>query len=393
MKKTCVLIGIGIVLASGIIMYGGQDKVAYEAVCSDSMEQTVQNYKMDNLDTVKVASINADHDEPTSQNGVTEEGHVEGLHLDAAESESDPELSLEADPIPEPKMEGKPAEEKESETDAPLEGQIVRHPSSKPEAQGLTMEDFRKLFIDEKINLVKNPVTQEAFEAIFLHMSARNLFTYSIDYEGLGFEEVTAEENLEAITGAFDVVFNRYPEYMSFTNRIAYQVEGDRDSATLTLILSSDTRMDQDSLARYRERFFLETVEIVEKLTDEGRLYPGQPDWEKALVLFDWVVQNTEYDNELHAESYTGYSVYANRLAVCQGYTAAYNALCKAAGVQVEGVGGLANGEEHIWTRALFAGQDVYIDATWGDSYVNSDESNYDFFVVDGETLAATHAW
>ena len=213
---------------------------------------------------------------------------------------------------------------------------------------------------------MKNPATQEAFEAIFLHMSARNLFTYSIYYEGMGFEEVTAEENLEAITQAFDVVFNRYPEYMSFTNRIAYQIEGDRDSATLTLVLSSDTRMGEDALALYRERFFLQTIEIVEGLTDEGLLYPGQADWEKALVLFDWVVQNTEYDNELHAESYTGYSVYVNQVAVCQGYTAAYNALCKVAGVRVEGVGGLANGEEHIWTRALFAGRDVYIDATLG---------------------------
>ena len=110
-------------------------------------------------------------------------------------------------------------------------------------------------------------------------------------------------------------------------------------------------------------------------------------------MLFDWVVQNTEYDNDFNAESYTGYGVYANGLGVCQGYTAAYNALCKCAGLRVEGIGGVADGIDHIWTRALFAGEDVYIDVTWGDSYVNSDASNYDYFLVDGDTLAMTHTW
>lgn len=33
--------------------------------------------------------------------------------------------------------------------------------------------------------------------------------------------------------------------------------------------------------------------------------------------------------------------------AVCQGYTALYNILCKIVGIEVQGVPGIVNGEEH----------------------------------------------
>ena len=99
MKKTFAMIGIGVVLASGIAAYGLQDEPYDDGACLEVHEQAEQNHNLDDLDTVKVASINTDHDEPTSQNGEAEQGDVGGLHLDAAESESDPEPCSEADPI------------------------------------------------------------------------------------------------------------------------------------------------------------------------------------------------------------------------------------------------------------------------------------------------------
>ena len=174
---------------------------------------------------------------------------------------------------------------------------------------------------------------------------------------------------------------------------MTYRAKGNGDTVTLTVTLESDTGMDAETLIRNREAFFVTTSEIVGELEDLDLLYAGQSDREKALVLFDWVVQHTEYDYNFAAESYTGYGVYKNGLGVCQGYTAAYNALCKYAGLSVEGVGGLADGGDHIWTRALFAGENIFIDATWGDSYVNSEKVNYDYFLVDGATLAASHTW
>jgi len=402
LKKTLMLIGTGFVIASAIITYGLQVKKMDETVNVVKYEQTEPAVNLDELDTynVKSKSINrieeANQEEKNEQNDgdeeliaapVEENDPIENIETEAAEEseiESQPEMEAASEEI-------EPADEIES--DAIVEAVETEIASENQGIQAVSMDDFQALFLKDQIHLVKHPKTQEDFEAILLHMSARNAFTYSIAYDEMGFEEVTEKEHLEEILKAFDHVFNRYPEYMSFTNRLSYEVKGDHQGATLTLTLSSDTNMDEKSLALYRESFFKETVEIVNELQAQGLLFDKQSDRDKALVLFDWMVQNTEYDDDLHAESYTGYGVYANQLAVCQGYTAAYNALCKVAGLQVEGVGGIAKGEEHIWTRALFAGDDMYIDATWGDSYMNSDKSNYDFFMVNGKSLSVTHSW
>ncbi|WP_352419482.1 hypothetical protein [Proteiniborus sp.] len=54
-----------------------------------------------------------------------------------------------------------------------------------------------------------------------------------------------------------------------------------------------------------------------------------------------------KYDRSYSPESFTGYGAAINKEAVCQGYTALYNILCKIVGIEVQGVPGIVNGEEH----------------------------------------------
>ncbi len=398
-KKTIVLLGVIILLLSSISAYGSQEKKALEDIRSEEYANEVQNsYSHDDNLVEEVKVDVADRDK---LNGRDMEDVAE-THDDADEEatavEDDQEIYVEEDPIIE--TEEEPVVEEpiteEPMTEEPIVEEELVDPEPVPvenEATSLLMERFSEIFIKEKSNVVENPDTVEEFEAILLHMCKTNTLTYSVEYVGISFEELLTDETQEEIAEAFDSIFNKYPEYMSFTNRMTYKAKGDGNNVTVTFVFSSDTGMDEETLKTYREAFFVETFEIIGTLEDSGLLFEGQSDKEKALVLFDWVVQNTEYDNDFHAESYTGYGVYDNGLGVCQGYTAAYNALCKGAGLQVEGIGGVADGIEHIWTKALFAGDDVYIDATWGDSYVNSDQSNYDYFLVDGDALAVSHTW
>ncbi|BES63718.1 hypothetical protein SANA_01570 [Gottschalkiaceae bacterium SANA] len=325
--------------------------------------------------------VEPEKEEATIEEPIIEEGIIEETTIE--------EPIIEEVIVEEPVIEDVPVEPEPAEPEF-IEPEVVPVPFAEPSP---LMESFSDIFINEKSDIVKKPTTVKEFEAILLHMCVTDTLTYSIVYEGTNFDELLTAETQAKIAKAFDLVFNKYPEYMSFTNRMTYKAKGGSDQVTLTFILSSETGMDEATLIQYREAFFVESMEIVSGLKASGKIYDGQSDREKALILFDWVVQNTEYDNNFAAESYTGYGVYANGLGVCQGYTAAYNALSKCAGLRVEGVGGVADGVDHIWTRALFAGDNMYIDATWGDSYANSDQVNYDYFLVDGDVLATSHTW
>lgn len=390
LKRIIVLLGVFVLLLSGIGVYGSQNQEAHEDARSQEYANETRNiYRLDDEPVEEVKVDVADHDK------------LNGQKVEDADVEVNQDQNTEDEPIietvdkfgqEEPVVENPIVEE--PTTEEFIEESVDPEPTPVEEEETSPLiESFSEIFIKEEINVVEKPDTVEEFESILLHMCETSTFTYSIEYLGISFDDLLTEENQEDIAEAFDSIFNKYPEYMSFTNRMTYKAKGDSNKVTLTFILSSETGMDEETLTTYREAFFEESLEIIGTLKDTGLLYDGQSDRERALVLFDWVVQNTEYDNDFNAESYTGYGVYANGLGVCQGYTAAYNALCKCAGLRVEGIGGVADGIDHIWTRALFAGEDVYIDVTWGDSYANSDNSNYDYFLVDGDTLAVTHTW
>jgi hypothetical protein len=407
-KRIIVGVSVFMILVSGVRVYESKEQMKLKEIRTenhvdktsntfDRGDQTGKEVKNDGESNGQVNDV-GNMDQPSEHEDIVEKATASG---DEQTIEAGESIGPERE---EPIVEETIADESASE-DVPVELELVKSESVEPELveaepmpvpiaeSSLSMKSFSEIFIKEKSNIVKTPTTVNEFEAILLHMCMTDTLTYSIVYEGISFDELLTAETQAKIAKAFDSIFNKYPEYMSFTNRMTYKAKGGSDQVTLTFVLSSETGMNEDTLITYRRAFFVESMEIVNELKASGKIYDGQSDRDKALVLFDWVVQNTEYDNNLAAESYTGYGVYANGLGVCQGYTAAYNALSKCAGLSVEGIGGVADGVDHIWTKALFAGADIYIDATWGDSYVNSEKVNYDYFLVDGPTLASSHTW
>ena len=98
-----------------------------------------------------------------------------------------------------------------------------------------------------------------------------------------------------------------------------------------------------------------------------------------AQVLFNWVVLHVDYDHTFKRYSFTGYSAAAYGYAVCQGFTALYNALCKCFGISIVGMSGEGINrrqrtyESHIWSFALLDGRNTYIDVTWGNPEFQDD--------------------
>ncbi|MDD2217918.1 MAG: transglutaminase-like domain-containing protein [Eubacteriales bacterium] len=115
-------------------------------------------------------------------------------------------------------------------------------------------------------------------------------------------------------------------------------------------------------------------------------------DRKKAYLLYEWICNNIEYDRDkakvivndssrVHSGSIVTYS---ERKGVCFDYACLYISMCRAVGVQVRFVTGLAySGIEwgdHAWTQIYDATEDrwINVDPTFGSSGYNSfDTSNF----------------
>ena len=137
--------------------------------------------------------------------------------------------------------------------------------------------------------------------------------------------------------------------------------------------------------------------EQLNKFITNGDITSDMTQYEIAKFLFEWVVENTEYDYSFKPLSYTGYSQIVNGKAVCQGYTATYNLMLKRLGIETYGItgkAGIIRKEEHIWTIAYLDGVRYHIDTTWGDSYgKTTGEIDYSYFATNGEKISKTHEW
>ncbi len=102
----------------------------------------------------------------------------------------------------------------------------------------------------------------------------------------------------------------------------------------------------------------------------------GMNEEEKLRAIHDYIVLNCAYDYESYtagsipSEAYTAYGVLCNGTAVCQGYTNAFNLLCKKAGIPCITVMGTVTGEnggDHSWNFVLRDGELHGVDTTFDD--------------------------
>lgn len=130
----------------------------------------------------------------------------------------------------------------------------------------------------------------------------------------------------------------------------------------------------------------------------------GTSQQEKAVQLFDYVVETTEYDFENvsnlenNPEISTIEGVLLNGRAVCGGYAKAYQFLLQRAGMQAVYVTGAANspkGEQHHgWVCQQIDGENYFSDPTWSDSFEGHSDSNFishTYFCLSGDEISETH--
>lgn len=87
---------------------------------------------------------------------------------------------------------------------------------------------------------------------------------------------------------------------------------------------------------------------------------------EKALVLHDYLIQNTAYYNGASLSSRTTEAgVFLDKKANCQGYSIAYAMLMQRIGVSVKYIS--SESMAHIWNMIKIGGKWYHVDVTWDD--------------------------
>lgn len=188
-------------------------------------------------------------------------------------------------------------------------------------------------------------------------------------------EEILTKEELSArleeIKNAFYPAMWMQMEQASFFNEWEVYVRYQQDNAgrchrpayTLTLLPGYGLG-GEEALSRIAS-FQDACRELVTSLFADGTLREEMGEKERARALYVYLADRLRYDET--GSYFTGYDALVHGTAVCQGYTAMYNYLCKLAGLDMGAMTGTAEGQGHVWSRIFAEGDWYNIDCTWGD--------------------------
>lgn len=241
------------------------------------------------------------------------------------------------------------------------------------EKEYLSLSD---IVIDGIAHTAPDPADEQAVDETIRYMLARGERTLSLKYT-----PPMSEEQAAAIMDAFLIAVRRYPEQTYNKISISYQPKTGAISITFSSSLYS-TKV----LQSFREQIFYAALTVQEELYAVGLLNTSMTEYEKARVYFDWLCSYCDYDFDCKdaSLSHSAYGAFFNQLAVCDGYTAAYNLLLSLEGIQCRAVD--LESADHMWTVATLDGVSYHIDPTWGDQ---TNTTNYYYFAMTEETSMA----
>lgn len=205
----------------------------------------------------------------------------------------------------------------------------------------------------------------------------------------------------QEVTQTYVSVLDDHPEYFWVADSYTIQVYDDGSVASFC----PDYVVTAEEIPQIQAQIDGQVSALVSEAS-------AQPDeFEKALFLHDYLVQNVEYDSvaaeqiiqqqrtEQAADASTIYGVFINQKAVCSGYAKAYQYLLTQVGIEsvyVLGQGISEQGtEEHIWNMVYLEGNPYHIDVTWDDPVFEDEESDnyvcHDYFGLTTEQILRDH--
>lgn len=129
---------------------------------------------------------------------------------------------------------------------------------------------------------------------------------------------------------------------------------------------------------------------IVNKAVSQAKQNTNGSEYEMALYLHDWLLDQLEYDNSLKWSS--AESALTRRLGTCQAYESAYAKLLSAAGIENAETHDTYDG--HTWNAVKLDGDWYQVDCTWddtSDNFYGDLDQRHLYFCLTDELMAIAH--
>lgn len=213
---------------------------------------------------------------------------------------------------------------------------------------------------------VAGTISADYFDQMIGYMMVNNVESMSCTFDGKTWRELDTAGVYDVSGDSFLRMQDKYHEIGCYYECLTQEVETIGGDSVLTLTIESFTFSNAE-IMEMQKQFTKEINGLVASMFADGSISEGDSEYNKALYFYKWCALNMEYDVYYQSESYTGYGALTTGKAVCQGYTAVFNALCNAVGIECYGISGRAEGDSHIWNYAKLDGNWLYVDATFGD--------------------------
>ena len=133
-----------------------------------------------------------------------------------------------------------------------------------------------------------------------------------------------------------------------------------------------------------------------------------QSDYDKVLVLHDYLKKNLQYDDDAlnsfsrgnrgFENSFSILGAFLKRKCVCAGFSLAMKALCDKIGLECLVVSGTGSNSlfrgPHAWNIVRINGYYHHVDVTWDNQFTDDiTVPNYGYMNLDDETIAKDHTW
>lgn len=219
------------------------------------------------------------------------------------------------------------------------------------------------------------PKTTREWDLVIRDMLARDDNVIELDYDGM--DAIAAHTVMERALAAVKV----YCEQCYNAVTCHYNSSGD-------ITLTFGASLEEKPIQAYRDMTMVRAAAVHDQLWSEGRITAEMSEYEKARVYYTWICEQCVYDyaEEPASLSHIAYSLFEKGIAVCDGYTGAYNLLMKLEGIECRAL----SNSDHIWTVATLDGVEYHIDTTWGDS---ANAINYQYFAMTEGQSREYHAW
>lgn len=204
-------------------------------------------------------------------------------------------------------------------------------------------------------------------------------------------------KGIKDFTPIIETILYDYPELFYVDKRYQYQA-GLRE-----IQIKPKYIFDQVSVKKIQSQM----DDIVNGFIAEN-INEHQSDYDKALVIHDFLKTNIQYDYDAlnsfgrgttgFEHSYTSYGALVKHKCVCAGFAAAMKLICDKIGLECHIVSGIGSSTlfsgAHAWNIVKINGYYHHVDVTWDNQFSDDLQiPNYCYFNLSDDSIAKDHTW